>query len=113
MNKVMIVGRLVEDARPIKGGAVFTVAVNSDMKSKFIPAVTFNDKVTMYLAKGRLVSLDAHIEVSRKDNKSRIVIVADSVSLLDAKKTVNNASKFEDKVMSGETADVPAFASRS
>jgi single-strand DNA-binding protein len=106
INRVVLVGRLTRDAelKYTKGGAAvceFAIAVNTPKKKgeewvdepSFFDVTVFGrqgEVINQYMAKGKQVGVDGRLEQQRwqnqeGQNRSRVVIIAQSVQLLRSK----------------------------
>lgn len=94
MNTVTLIGRTTKDVElSIKGETKitrFSLAINEGKdKTDFIPVNAFGktaETLSKYVGKGSLISVEGHIRISHKDEKTFMNIVADRVEFLATKK---------------------------
>lgn len=109
MNKVFLVGRLVEDPKPFttKNGSAqsrITIATQDNRvktESYFFPCIAWQNSanfINTYLKKGDLVAIDGKLtrrSFTSKDGKTAYVteIVIDAINSIGSKKDNQNATK--------------------
>lgn len=105
LNIVILTGRLIDNAtlfytKDGKAITKFTIAVNSYQKDKtsFFNCVYFNEKITQYLTKGKLIELsgslhqDKWIDKANGQKRTAVSIMVNNVFLLPDGKSQENKS---------------------